>query len=93
MEQSHAPSGHAVEVTSLERTRVDITVRLEYSGGVPAVLQAFRLARGRISVRKLLTILRKLDYTYPYHQPVGFHLQRTGYTEADQKQNDFIMLS
>jgi len=40
VQQSHAPSGHAVDVTSLARTLIDITVRPGYSGGVPAVLQA-----------------------------------------------------
>ena len=60
-----APSGHKVDVSSLERTLIDITVRPGYSGGVSSVLQAFRLAQNRISVGELIALLRKFDYTYP----------------------------
>jgi len=79
-----APSGHKVDVTSLERTLIDITVRPGYAGDVPAVLEAYRLAKDRISVSKLMALLRRLDYTYPYHQSIGFYLKRAGYPERDQ---------
>ncbi|PYT96539.1 MAG: hypothetical protein DMG38_23795 [Acidobacteria bacterium] len=79
-----APSGHKVEVSSLERTLIDITVRPGYSGGVSSVLQAFRLAQNRVSVDELLALLRRFDYTYPYHQSIGFYLKRAGYAEANQ---------
>jgi hypothetical protein len=79
-----APSGHKVDVTSLERTLIDITVRPGYAGDVPAVLEAFRLAKNQISVSKLTALLRRLDYTYPYHQSIGFYLKRAGYPESDQ---------
>jgi hypothetical protein len=79
-----SPSGHKVDVTSLERTLIDITVRPGYSGGVSAVLGAFRLARNRISVAKLIALLNEFDYLYPYHQSIGFYLKRAGYTRADQ---------
>jgi len=81
---STSPSGHTLDVTSLERTLVDITVRPGYSGDVPGVLQAFRLAKNRISVRKLITLLDKFDYTYPYHQSIGFYLKHAAYGDADQ---------
>ena len=68
---STSPSGHKVDVTSLERTLIDITVRPGYSGEVRGVLQAFRLVKNRISVHKLIALLDKLDYTYPYHQSIG----------------------
>ncbi len=84
VEPTRAPSGQDCYATSLERTLVDITVRPAYAGGVPAVLEAFKLARSRASVKKLMEILTKLDYTYPYHQSIGFYLARAGYSEEDQ---------
>ena len=78
------PSGPDCYTTSLERTLVDITVRPVYAGGVPAVLEAFKLARSRASVKKLMEILTKLDYTYPYHQSIGFYLSRAGFSDEDQ---------
>jgi len=78
-----APSGEIVRATSLERTLVDIAVRPTYAGGISDIIEAFRLARGRISVSRLLEILQKLDYSYPYHQAIGFYLKRNEYSETD----------
>jgi hypothetical protein len=76
-------SDENIDVTSLERTLIDITVRPAYAGGVQSVVDAFKSARGHALIPRLLELLNTLDYVYPYHQAIGFYLSRADFTEAD----------
>lgn len=70
--------GFSLRVTNVERTLIDATVRPVYAGGVFEVSRAFAAAGEKLSVNKLAATLRRLNYTYPYHQAVGFYLERSG---------------
>jgi predicted transcriptional regulator of viral defense system len=79
VEKAVVPGVKPLRLTNLERTLIDITVRPIYAGGVFEVAKAFELAKDTLSVKELTKMLQKLKYIYPYHQAVGFYLERAGY--------------
>ncbi len=73
-------------VTDIERTLIDAAVRPNYSGGISEVLKAYGRAAQKVSVNKLSAFLGKIDYIYPYHQVIGFYLEKSGrYKESQIK--------
>ncbi len=79
--------------TDLERTLIDIAIRPAYSGGVFEVLEAFEIAKEKIDLYKLNKYLEILNYIYPYHQLIGFYMDKAGYDEKTldvfNKKSDF----
>jgi predicted transcriptional regulator of viral defense system len=91
--------GEKIRLTNVERTLIDMSVRPVYAGGVEKVLRAYRLAKDKVSVDQLAETLRVLDHTYPYHQVVGFYLEKAGgyrenqielFTRLDQKYDFYL---
>lgn len=87
-------------ITTLERTLIDIVVRAELSGGIEEVIQVYKKAfeeyKKDISINKIIFILKKLDYIYPYHQVVGYLLSKSGFDASKFKKefefkNDFFL--
>ncbi len=76
--------GAEIHVTNITRTLIDIAVRPEYSGGVYEVLNAYKKASSRVSVSKLVSTLKKINYVYPYHQAIGFYLDTAGVYEKSE---------
>lgn len=65
--------------TGLERTLIDIAVRPFYAGGVFEVAKAYENARERLSINTMAAMLKRMAFGYPYHQVVGYYLERAGY--------------
>lgn len=65
--------------TNLERTMIDIVTRPFYAGGVAEVAKAFENAKGKLAVNKMSAMLKKMQPGYPYHQAIGYYLDRAGY--------------
>jgi len=77
--------GDDLSITDIERTLLDVSIRPGYGGGIEEILAAFINAKGEISINRLLAYLRKTDYIYPYHQVLGFYLDKAGYKESQLK--------
>lgn len=74
---------NGIYYTDLERTLIDIAIRPAYSGGVFDVLEAFIMAHDRINVARMVSYLDQLDYVYPYHQLIGFYLEKSGMSDFE----------
>ncbi|MCZ8168253.1 MAG: hypothetical protein ACK5RV_10500 [Flavobacterium sp.] len=75
--------------TDLERTLIDIAMRPAYSGGVFEVLGAFELAREKVDIIRINDYLNKLNYLYPYHQLLGFYMDKAGF-DKEKVENIFL---
>lgn len=77
-------TGVKLRYTNIERTLIDIAVRPFYAGGVFEVMKAYRIARPKVSVNRLVAYLKRLNYVYPYHQAIGFYMEKSGVYEPER---------
>jgi len=77
--------GAEITFTDLERTLIDIAVRPVYAGGVFEVLKAYRASVKNVDIKKIISYLEILKYIYPYHQVVGFFLEKSGFPGSEIK--------
>jgi hypothetical protein len=68
-------------VTDIARTLVDMAVRPSYSGGPSQILRAYRKGLDLVSGVTLAETLVSLKHTYPYHQAVGYYMEKAGFSK------------
>ncbi|MDD5561753.1 MAG: hypothetical protein PHT50_06490 [Candidatus Omnitrophica bacterium] len=73
-----------IRVTNLERTLIDIVVRPSYTNGIIEILNCYKLAKDRISIENLIKMLKKMPFVYPYHQAIGFLLEKSGVYDQNE---------
>ena len=75
-----------ISITDLERTLIDCIVRPGYGLRPQQMIEVFKKSKARISVATMSGYLDELDYVYPYHQCIGFYMERAGnYTPGEIK--------
>jgi hypothetical protein len=74
-------NNEGLRVTDIARTLVDMAVRPSYSGGPRLILQAYRKGLDLVSGLTMTETLVSLKHTYPYHQAVGYYMDRAGFSE------------
>jgi predicted transcriptional regulator of viral defense system len=80
--ENHYVSNSTLPVTCLERTLIDMTVRPVYAGGCSQVLMSYIAAKNNLCFDKFLDILEHMDFTYPYHQAIGFYMEKSNYSST-----------
>jgi predicted transcriptional regulator of viral defense system len=84
VEKGSSSNTSGLRLTDIERTLIDAAVRPVYCGGVGEVAKAYVNAAGNMSVKKLVSYLHRMQYTYPYHQSIGYFMDRSEqYSKAD----------
>lgn len=83
VKRAKTKSGEMVDVTDKERTLIDVVVRPAYAGGIERVADAYARGADGIDIDYMIDLLQRLDHAYPYHQAMGFLLERAGRSSAD----------
>lgn len=82
-------NGEQLRVSNIARTLIDMTVRPIYSGGPMQVLEAYHKAKELVDGATISQTLMALKHNYPYHQSVGFYMEKAGFSK---KQLEFLKI-
>ncbi len=74
-------NGFYILISSFERLLIESIVRPSYFPNLESIIDIYAKAKKYINCDKLLKILNNLNYTYPYHQSIGFLLEITNYNK------------
>lgn len=65
------PSDEQLDVTNLERRLIEIAVRPSYASGIVNMLEAYKKARGNVSIERLIFALQQYQQTQYFPAGAG----------------------
>jgi len=87
--QNFERNDECLRVTDIARTLIDMAVRPSYSGGPLEVLEAYHKAKELVDGSTISRTLMALQHNYPYHQSVGFYMEKAGF---NKNQLDYLKI-
>lgn len=71
----------SILISSYEKLLIEVVVRPSYFPDLKSIVDIYIKSKEYVDCNKLLKILDNFNYTYPYHQCIGFLLDITKYNQ------------
>lgn len=70
-------------VSSVHRAFVEMIIHVQYFKSFETVIEIFKPLKNRLDVKRIFKVLEIFDLIYPYHQLIGFSLEKVGFYKND----------
>ena len=70
---------NGIKVSSVSRALVEMVVNVQYFRNTKELISVFKKIKSNIDIDEVFDIVEKFDFIYPYHQSIGYILEKIGF--------------